>query len=1206
MIRNNKKEGWKRTLENHHRKNNLLFGFVLISLIILIGAMSFEAIYFDDNNLITSAVIGLGIAPDDNLDLDESITDEKKIVLGEDNSSEIIVTSDLSLAAANNAPSVDSISITPTGPNSSDNLSTVVAYTDVDGDSVNITYGWYKNNIPVATLNMPFNNFSEINISYDFSGSKHHASANHSVATIPGKNGVAVDFGDNLGSYINISNKAMDGLDNFTIMFWIKSTGEGSIGIFSAANSECDNEFLLFKDTILDVYINCSVSNYGTGLDSGNWDHFALVRDYNFGNVTTFLNGAIDNSKIVSAWANKTIKVDPNGLIIAQEQDSVGGGFQTQHWGGQMDELKIYNSTLSWEQIEAIYFAENNGFGANVTSYTETTDGETWKVDAVAIDAKGLNGTISTSATVTVADLACGDTISSTTTLTRDLSGCSGNGITIGANNIILNCAGYQIDGDGGANDNGVLNTGVYSNVTVKNCKVKNFGKSIIFQHSHNSTIWNNTIGHVNLTTSFGGGINFSNCTQANISNNIITNITGESVSNPFGITYSEFKGDGATSLIISDSVIFSNNITRIYGKDNLNPLAINLGDSNLLSIGGLKVDGNVIENINCTSAGGGTACQLVGSIGIKVNSGTSVNLTNNNISYVDTGVLPDQFGLRLTNNIFNFGTYGISTFFQGSGTRFNHSWLENNTFQDLTQGINLLENTNNNTFLNNNFSNILQFSIRDDTFASINNTLIYNNSVAEIKWGKSNITTNITLGVNSSDLYLENGTIGLINNANALKLNDTAQIKFIGLAYSSTPQLLKDGVRCDDGNSCNISYDSSNGILLANISSFSNYTLQASLGCGDIISVNTNLEADLNGCTGNGLEIGASNIILDCSNYQLDGDGGVTDYGILNTGVYSNVTVKNCVIKNFGKSIIFQHSHNSTIWNNTVGHVNFTTSSGGGINFTNCTQANISNNVIANITGSAIFNPYGITFAEFKGDSPSANSVSDSVIFSNNITRIYGKDNFNPLAIHLGDSSLLTLAGLKVDGNIVENINCTSAAATTACQIVGGVGIKVDSGTSVNITNNNLSYIGTGILPDQFGLRIINNYFSRGTYGIYPFFQASATRFNHSWIENNTFYELSIGVYLLENTNNNTFLNNNFSNNLQFAILDFSSSTTNNSLIYNNSVGEIRWSKSNISTNITLGVNSSTLYLENGTIGLINNVNTLKLNDTAQIKFIG
>ena len=72
--------------------------------------------------------------------------------------------------------------------------------------------------------------------------------------------------------------------------------------------------------------------------------------------------------------------------------------------------------------------------------------------------------------------VACGDTITTDTTLDSDLVNCPNNGIIIGANNITLDLNGHTIDGDatpvdpcpeGEACDVGVLNRAGYDRLTI-------------------------------------------------------------------------------------------------------------------------------------------------------------------------------------------------------------------------------------------------------------------------------------------------------------------------------------------------------------------------------------------------------------------------------------------------------------------------------------------------------------------------------------------------------------------------------------------------------------------------------------------------------------------------------------------------------------------------------------------------------------------
>ncbi|ODS41186.1 hypothetical protein BEH94_09625 [Candidatus Altiarchaeales archaeon WOR_SM1_SCG] len=92
-------------------------------------------------------------------------------------------------------------------------------------------------------------------------------------------------------------------------------------------------------------------------------------------------------------------------------------------------------------------------------------------------------------------------------------------------------------------------------------------------------------------------------------------------------------------------------------------------------------------------------------------------------------------------------------------------------------------------------------------------------------------------------------------------------------------------------------------------------------LGCNTEITTtnpggnNVTLAADLN-CGGDGLEIEAGGITLDCNGHTISGSGS-------GTGIYidevNNVVIKNCIIRNFREGIILDSGNSNKIINNTV-----------------------------------------------------------------------------------------------------------------------------------------------------------------------------------------------------------------------------------------------------------------------------------------------
>lgn len=114
----------------------------------------------------------------------------------------------------------------------------------------------------------------------------------------------------------------------------------------------------------------------------------------------------------------------------------------------------------------------------------------------------------------------CGDTIIENAVLTENLS-CSSRGLTIGEENITIDCDRYRISGRG--NDYGIYNPGYY-NITVKNCVISRFNSGIFFLNGRGANISNNDISWNNIN------INFEGFSLSSVSNNTLNYATDRAV----------------------------------------------------------------------------------------------------------------------------------------------------------------------------------------------------------------------------------------------------------------------------------------------------------------------------------------------------------------------------------------------------------------------------------------------------------------------------------------------------------------------------------------------------------------------------------------------------------------------------------------------------------------------------------------------------
>ncbi|MFQ3276249.1 MAG: MSHA biogenesis protein MshQ [Colwellia sp.] len=205
---------------------------------------------------------------------------------------------------------------------------------------------------------------------FDSSANGHHGKASKSMTnSIDGVVCNAADFSQaGTSNYVSLDALALNGLDDFSISIWGKSDSSrtGAQTIFSAAESASyHNSVLMFfpNTSTLQFYFRnepFARYNFPEAINDREWHHYVWTRDE--GKHCLFMDGVSQGCQ--TSTYTGSISIASNGLIIGQEQDSVGGGFQaSQAWEGLVDEPMIFSGELSAAQILSIY--SNQAAGKN-------------------------------------------------------------------------------------------------------------------------------------------------------------------------------------------------------------------------------------------------------------------------------------------------------------------------------------------------------------------------------------------------------------------------------------------------------------------------------------------------------------------------------------------------------------------------------------------------------------------------------------------------------------------------------------------------------------------------------------------------------------------------------------------------------------------------------------------------------------------------
>jgi hypothetical protein len=272
-----------------------------------------------------------------------------------------------------------------------ENLTVYFAESDADGDAYTNITDWRKNGTSIAVLNIAFNtNTSSTSTGAirDYSTYGNNGTlgggtaANAPTWTSSGKAGGAYAF-DGVNDYIDIgNNRSLTPNNTLSVSLWVKPYATQNTYSGLAGNFNSYSGWIIRYSTSNQLSIR--IGNGTTHQDffssgsttTNNWTHMAFV--YNGSGIIYYFNGineTVRSSNI--AWLDylsADVLIGSDGLTA------------NRYFNGTIDEVQIFNYSLSANQIAAMYRAGVENHSVQMIHSDETTKGEAWGVAVTGND----------------------------------------------------------------------------------------------------------------------------------------------------------------------------------------------------------------------------------------------------------------------------------------------------------------------------------------------------------------------------------------------------------------------------------------------------------------------------------------------------------------------------------------------------------------------------------------------------------------------------------------------------------------------------------------------------------------------------------------------------------------------------------------------------------------------------------------------------
>jgi hypothetical protein len=178
-------------------------------------------------------------------------------------------------------------------------------------------------------------------------------------------NGSLAIGGNNLRA-MSLPSSILNGRVDFTVAAFLRlqSPGAQTPHLISGANASEDNAFVVaYRESASEWLLGIDTHSNPDGvfaqdstIEDGGLHHVAVTREGN--SARLYIDGVPLGSPV--AVVASALEIDFGGLIVGQDQDLVGGGFETDtDWPGFVDNLRIYDRALGPAAI-ALLATETN------------------------------------------------------------------------------------------------------------------------------------------------------------------------------------------------------------------------------------------------------------------------------------------------------------------------------------------------------------------------------------------------------------------------------------------------------------------------------------------------------------------------------------------------------------------------------------------------------------------------------------------------------------------------------------------------------------------------------------------------------------------------------------------------------------------------------------------------------------------------------